>query len=292
MGYMHIENLYKCQDILAFKRCYALEKIHGASGSVVFNIEKPDQLEYDDGAEGMERFKALFPMDLYAKIKALGAAKVSIFGEVHGGSCHSMSMVYGKEMRFSVFDIQIDEMWLAVPNMADVAKELGLEVVYFEEGPTDMDWINAQMAAPSVQAKRLGMGDNHPREGVVLRPPFEVRKNNDERVIAKHKGEKFSERATPQKVVDPERLKVLADANGIAEEWVTPMRMTHVLQKFPRDVGLQQTKDVISAMIEDVIREAKGEIVDSPEARRAIGKKAAELFKARVLSGIETGRDT
>lgn len=31
MGYLHIDNLYKpvAQDILLFKKCYALEKIHG-----------------------------------------------------------------------------------------------------------------------------------------------------------------------------------------------------------------------------------------------------------------------
>lgn len=284
MGYQHIENLYKCQDILVFKRCYALEKLHGCSGWVTFQVNKPE-LEFYDGAEGMERFKALFPADFHAKIKALGAAKVEIFGEVHGGSCMHMSAVYGKDMRFAVFDIAIDDMFLSVPNMAQLAGELGLEVVPWEEGPTDMDWIDAQMKAPSVRAKILGMGDGHPREGVVLRPPFEVKKNNDERVIAKHKAEKFSERQTPQKVLDPERLKVLADANAIAEEWVTPMRLSHVLQKFPRDVDLRQTKDVISAMVEDVLREAKGEIVDTPEARKSIGKKAADLFKAYVAAG-------
>ena len=31
MGYLHIDNLYKAQDILNFKTCYALEKIHGTS---------------------------------------------------------------------------------------------------------------------------------------------------------------------------------------------------------------------------------------------------------------------
>jgi len=29
MGYAHIENLYKNQEILMFKRCFAMEKIHG-----------------------------------------------------------------------------------------------------------------------------------------------------------------------------------------------------------------------------------------------------------------------
>src|SRR3990167_11482310 len=36
MSYMHIENLYKAQDILAFKRCFALEKIHGTSAHVAW----------------------------------------------------------------------------------------------------------------------------------------------------------------------------------------------------------------------------------------------------------------
>jgi hypothetical protein len=29
MGYLHIDNLYKNVDILLFKECYAMEKIHG-----------------------------------------------------------------------------------------------------------------------------------------------------------------------------------------------------------------------------------------------------------------------
>lgn len=29
MGYMHINNLYKNQEILMFKECFALEKVHG-----------------------------------------------------------------------------------------------------------------------------------------------------------------------------------------------------------------------------------------------------------------------
>ena len=35
-------------------------------------------------------------------------------------------------------------------------------------------------------------------------------------------------------------------------------------------------------MIEDVIREAEGEIVDSREARKAIGNRARELFHGRI----------
>ena len=34
MAYLHIDNLYKNQEILMFKECYALEKIHGTSGTI------------------------------------------------------------------------------------------------------------------------------------------------------------------------------------------------------------------------------------------------------------------
>ncbi len=34
MGYMHIDNLYKNQEILMLKECYAMEKIHGSSAHI------------------------------------------------------------------------------------------------------------------------------------------------------------------------------------------------------------------------------------------------------------------
>ena len=36
MGYMHIDNLYKNQDVLMFREAYALEKIHGTSAHVAY----------------------------------------------------------------------------------------------------------------------------------------------------------------------------------------------------------------------------------------------------------------
>lgn len=45
-------------------------------------------------------------------------------------------------------------------------------------------------------------------------------------------------------------------------------------------------KLVIDAMVEDVLREASGEIVDSKEARAAIGRRAAQLFRARLAASL------
>lgn len=160
---------------------------------------------------------------------------------------------------------------------------LGMEFVPYEKGPTDLAWLDSQRDRDSIVAERRGILGKR-REGVVLRPLIEVALNNESRVIAKHKRDEFAERATPQKVVDPATLAVLAGAQAIAEEWVTEMRLSHVLDKIPGPHGMEHTPVVIRAMVEDVEREAAGEIVVSKEARGAIGKRAASLFHARVRS--------
>ncbi len=293
MGYQSIFNLYKCQDILAFKKVFALEKIHGTSASVRWQKKEGalhgGHLSFFSGGAKHETFVLTFKdtTGLADKFLATGIADLTVYGEAYGGKEQGMSATYGKELKFIVFDIKVGDHWLAVPQAAALAASLGLEFVHYEEGPTDLEWLDAQRDAPSVQAKRNGIQEDKPREGIVIRPPFEVIKNNGERVMAKHKRDDFSERATPQKVVDPAKLKVLAEATAIAEEWVTLNRLQHVLQKLPPDINVEGTREVIAAMTEDVIREAKGEIVDSHDARRAIGKKAAELFKERLKSSLK-----
>jgi hypothetical protein len=142
--------------------------------------------------------------------------------------------------------------------------------------------IDNERDRPSEVAVRRGFTEEHIREGVVLRPLAEMFNRYGERMIVKHKHEKFGERKTPQKVEDPSKLKVLTEATAIAEEWVTEMRLEHVLQKLPQGIGLESMQRVLQAMVEDVLKESTGEIVDSKEARNAINKKTVELFKKKV----------
>ena len=279
MGYLHIDNLYKNQDVLLFRKCYALEKVHGTSAHVEWS---EGRLSFFSGGEEHLRFKKLFDEGgLAARFAAMDRAEVTVFGEAYGGKQQGMSGVYGKELRFIAFDVRIHDTWVGVDGAAQIASDLGLEFVDFALVPTDIDALNAERDRPSVQAIRNGVGDDKPREGVVLRPPIEVIKNNGQRIIAKHKRDDFSERATPQKIDDPEKLAVLAEAEAIAAEWVTEMRLSHVLDKLG-PIGIEHTKRVVVAMIEDVQREAAGEIVASRAAERAIGKRAADMFKARL----------
>ena len=294
MGYLHISNLYKEQSILLFKECYALEKVHGSSAHVSWNGEK---LHFFSGGESQTRFEAIFDHEkLKAGFVALGhgTTKVTVFGEVYGGKCQGMRETYGEDLKFIAFDVAVGNtdstdtqratcLWLSVPDMAEVATGLGLEVVPYSKIPATLEALDAARDAPSEVAKRRGITDPKPREGIVARPLFELTKNNGERILCKHKIEKFNERSTPQKVIDPYQLQVLASAQAIADEWVTEMRLTHVLQKLPEAKGMEQVKKVIEAMVEEVYREAKGEVIESREATAAIGKRTASMFKQRLV---------
>lgn len=64
------------------------------------------------------------------------------------------------------------------------------------------------------------------------------------------------------------------------------MRLQHVLDKLPHATGMEQTRDVIFAMLEDVEREANGEIVFSQDAKKSIGTRTATLFKQRFKDSL------
>lgn len=282
MSYLSINNLYKDKTILMFKECYALEKIHGTSAHLVWK-SKEKRMHYCSGGSNGFAFMRLFDHDfLVSKFKELFPfSDVKVFGEAYGGSLLKMRHTYGEELRFVVFDVQVGELWLNVLNAEDVTNKLGLEFVHYERISTELSDIDHQLNAPSVQAQRNGISIPKIREGIVLRPLIELTLNNGSRVIAKHKRPEFQETNTPREV-NPERIQILEDANKIAEEWVTEMRLTHVLQKFTEPYSKKQIKEVIVAMIDDIFREASGEIVESQEAKSSIGKLTAKLFLNRI----------
>lgn len=296
MGYADIGQLYNTQDILMFRECYAMEKLHGTSAHIRYTPTKDpvNPVGFFSGGEPHDKFVALF--DVEALKKAFneifgGAAEMAdsaivVHGEAYGGKQQGMSHTYGPTLKFCVFDVRVGDVWLNVPNAEDVAKRLGLEFVHYVKISTELAAIDAERDADSVQAVRNGMGSGHKREGVVLRPLVELRKNNGERLIAKHKRAEFAEHLHPPKVVDPAKMEVMRNAHEIAEQWVVPMRMEHILDGHPEWNDMKHTPFVIKAMLADVQKENKGEFVETKEITTAIGKKTADLWKKRVKESL------
>lgn len=296
MGYLHIENLYKNQLILQQKECYALEKIHGTSAHISFKFQDSQlKVTYFSGGEKYENFRALFDEEVLVKAYLQCASRtyqeIVLYGEACGGKQQGMKDTYGDKLCFVVFDVRMNEMWLLVPMAEEVTLRFGLEFVDYVKIPCTLEAIDAERDKPSVFAVRRGITEPKLREGVVLRPLTELTLNNGERLICKHKGEAFAERVhSPKpKEVNPDKLAVMIEANAIAEEWVVPMRLQHVLDKIQKPLDISNMKEYISAMIEDVYREAKGEIVESTAVKGAIARKTAELIKRQLADQLNNG---
>jgi len=270
-----------------------MEKIHGTSAHITWkrNPSNPAQrqLVFFSGGTKYDTFVALFDKDaLTAAFVNMGLPidkDVIVYGESYGGKEQDMGDTYGKTAKFVAFDVQIGDCWLDVPNAEAFVKSLGLEFVHYKRVTTDLAALDAERDADSEQAIRNGIGPGKKREGVVLRPLIELTKNNGARVICKHKRDEFRETKTPRPVVDPAKMQVLADAERIADEYVTTMRLQHVLDKLPGH-SIEKMRDIIAAMQADVLREGAGEIVESDAAKKAIGKKTAVMYKDYLKSQI------
>lgn len=294
MGYAHIDNLYKNKTILLFKECIAMEKVHGTSTHIAYEVDS-DNITFFNGGFHAQVLETLFDVvQLKEKIKASGLVgpsvkKIIFYGEGYGGNMQKMSHIYGQEKRFICFDIKIvygekeEGRWLGIIDAQAAASSIGLEFVPFRIIPATIEAINEETNKPSVVAQWRGCGEQL-REGVVVRPVIEISVNGG-RVVAKNKSEKYKE-LMEQPKVDPHDVKVKleADASKIAENWVTPMRLAHVLDKFPTPHTIEIIKDVILAMNEDVMREGEGEIDKSnPKLPKMINSRTASIYKEYLL---------
>ena len=298
MAYLHIPNLYKEQEILIFKECFALEKIHGTSSHISFDISTDTKsINYNakldniyckislfSGGEKHENFVMLFYLnELAERFLKLGITeKTTVFGEAYGGKCQGMKDTYGDKLKFIAFEVKVGYNWLSVPQAEEIVKDLGLEFVFYTKIPATIEAIDKALANKSMQALRNGMGEDKQQEGIVLRPLLELRKNNGERIIVKHKNEDFRETKKKRTVVDVEKLEILTQAKEIAEEWVNPNRLKNILSHFPENINIESMDKIIKTMIEDVKRESTKEVAWSKIVEKAIGRKTAYLMKEHL----------
>jgi len=289
MGYAKIPNLYKDQNILLFKECYAMEKVHGTSAHLRYINKTPKNKNnaeirfFSGGSKHQEFIELFYEQGLIDIFHELGHTDVTIFGEACGGAQQKMSHTYGPKLLFIAFEAQVNKTWLTVPDAEELALKLGLEFVPYERIPANLAAVTVERDKPSRVAKRRGIVEDKVSEGVVLRPIQEVEMGSGKRLMAKHKTAKFSERASKgDTILDPKARKDLTGAQAIAEEWVTDMRLEHVLDKFPQDVGYSGMQKIIPAMINDVMVEGEGEFEPTRAVRKAIGARAAKLFSIHL----------
>ncbi|MCK9441174.1 MAG: hypothetical protein M0Q13_07115 [Methanothrix sp.] len=262
-----------------FKECYALEKIHGTSVHISW---KNSNISFFSGGAEYLLFTSLFDKEfLKSKFLERSLSDITIYGEAYGGKMQNMRETYGDKLRFVAFDVLIDNIWLNVEQAERFVKYFNLDFVPYVKCSTDIEVLNALRDSPSEQAVKCGITVPKKREGVVIRPLVEMITSDGSRVIAKHKIAEFGETAT-ERYIDPEKNLILVKVNEIVDEWVTEMRLDHIIGRFSVEIGIEKTGAIIEAMIEDVEREADGEIVKSKALRKAIASTTAKMFKRRL----------
>jgi hypothetical protein len=278
MGYMSINNLYKDQSVLMFKEVFVLEKIHGTSAHISF---KDNNLHLFSGGEKHDNFAKLFDLeDLKKKILENIGQDIVIYGEAYGGKQQGMSDTYGKELKFVCFDVKIHDMWLNVPKAEKVCNDLGLDFVHYLKSSTNLEELDSHRDFHSVQAIKNGIGEGKTREGIIIRPLIELKTNDGSRLIAKHKNDKFCETKENRKIVDPNKLQVLAEAEEVCNQWITLNRLKNILSHHPDDFqDIKNTGIFIKLMIDDIRKESDGEIVWSKDVEKQLHTRSALIFK-------------
>lgn len=67
------------------------------------------------------------------------------------------------------------------------------------------------------------------------------------------------------------------------------LRLLHVLDKLGNPREMNRIPDITKAMVEDVEREGKGEILESKEARKAISARTVQMFKKLLTERMVEG---
>jgi hypothetical protein len=298
MGYMKICHLYKTKEIFKFKEICATEKIHGTSTWVYL---KNDTLHFHCGGETQKTFEPLFDKDfllseLLTIAKENGWQSIKVHGEAYGGKQQAMSKTYGNQLKFIAFDIRVDmdlstDKFLDILDAEVMSKRLGLEFVAYEIGPPTVEFLEEQMMKCSVQAIRNGCGDDKQREGLVLRPVKEGILSDGTRAICKHLNPNFRETTTERSLLG-DKLKIYAENQEVADEWVTENRLNHVVSKFlhdkPDDKKMIEKSDIgklVTRVLEDIKIEAGNEIVWSEAVDKAVRGRSGALINNLMRTG-------
>jgi len=283
LAYLSIENLYKFVREYPIqwkeeKKVWALSKLHGTSSNLIFEANQP--IRFFAGGIKQEPFEALFNKEYLLDIynRKYFPAKLILYGEAYAGKCMGMSHTYGKDLKYCGFEVRRDHIWLNVPQAEEIIRDFGLDFVFYWRGPNEIEWLDSKRDHPSMQAKKNGILEDRPEEGIVCRAINERMVTSQNRWIFKHKRKEFSEVRTPR-IIDDKEFLMMTKAKEVAYEFMTEMRMHHILSKSPEEWNLQRTSEYVKLAIADVKKESEGEVVWSKNIEKSVGGLAVHLFK-------------
>lgn len=131
----------------------------------------------------MDRLNELFSNDTTEELfeQLFGEKEVILFGEGYGTKIQKVGNLYRSDVSFILFDVMVEDMYLARNNVESIATSLGVEVVPIVLEGTISDAVEFVKNRPN---STIGQA---PMEGVVGRPKVELLDRRGNRLIVKVK---------------------------------------------------------------------------------------------------------
>lgn len=184
---------------------YSLPEFEYLKNNTWVFTEKVDgtniRIMYDDGniVFGGKTDNAQIPSKLFSRLNEIflpliskfeeifDTNEVCLYGEGYGAKIQKGGGNYREDQDFVLFDVKIGDFWLLRPDVADIAKKLGLDIVPIVGEGTISEML--ELAKTGFNS-RWG---NFKAEGIVARPKVELKTRNGARLITKIKFKDFVE---------------------------------------------------------------------------------------------------
>lgn len=284
--YPHIENIDVVPAIFELPEVVVTEKVHGSAMRIGMIDGRARmggrRLEFDnirpESKDGQGFVSWVLDTGLDRKIEtACGGQEVILYGEWHGSGTASKGwpqiqkgIRYINGNDFRVFDVKLDGRYLPQDEVALWAAKVGLKTMpVLYRGKPNAQAFNALIDTMSRVGGENGIRDpENTIEGIVIRPPTMQWDAHGNPVMAKYKVGKWAERASATKhpKTSFQEKPVLPGAREFAKEFVTPMRLEHVLdqlreEKLPIDVS--SLGEVLKHMGQDIKREGAAALAEA-----------------------------
>ncbi|MFA4875100.1 MAG: RNA ligase family protein [bacterium] len=313
--YPHIENIDEVPAIFELPEVIVTEKVHGSAmriglidGRLRFGGRK---LDFNDirpeSKEGQGFVSWVLDTGLEKRIETTFAGHdVILYGEWHGSGTPSKEwpqiqkgIRYIKGNDFRVFDIRLNGKYLPQDEIPAWAAKVGLKTtpVLFRGRP-DAQIFNNLIDTMSRVGCENGIDDpENTIEGIVVRPIEMQWDAKGNPVMAKYKVGKWAERASATK--HPRTLAkerpIIPGAKEFAEEFVTPVRLDHVLDQLREEqipIDVSSLGEVMKRMGQDIKREGANALADARLEWKDVSPFVTHLTKNLFSRYLKEGDDS
>lgn len=280
----------------------ATEKIHGANlgvatdGTSVRIGKRKAFLADDEPFFGWQLLRGELARAAKAIHRAVGGGEVWLYGELFGGAYPHPDVVplrgqsavqtgiwYAPDVRFALFDVLVDDTFLAHGEVEKLAAEHGLFVVpRLARGPrAELEALPVRF--PSRVARLLGLPhlETNVAEGFVLKP--DVRARADERVVSKWKIPELDDARFDESM--PFEPSVTLDVTALArfaDRMVNPARIASARSK----VGMDPAA-IASEVVLDVLVDLEATF---PRAFAELGANAEDTLRSHIATLVACAR--